>query len=196
MKRLYGDGRGIGGIAVAIIVALMVMLFFVGAGVVQPMVMNQKLSPGDFFVYSAETSGALEISGDISYRVLSITLTDMAIEVDDISGVVSTENVSWERDGFKLIVGEILDAGPFDMMQAVFNNPADFPKTVSFGMFGLTPMLLDVYSGNSSGLELTVKTKAGTFIPVYVEYTFLTLEVTYELTDTNVGWVSTPMALL
>ncbi len=198
MKRLNYDRRGLGGIGVTIIIAMMMVLLFVGAGAVQPMVMDQKLSPGDVFIYDAKISGVINQSGEFSYRVLSMTLTEIHVVVNDIEGNDDHYNTTWERDGHKIFLGGIGDAGPFDMMQAVFNNPGDFQKTTSFGFIGLTPMLLDVYTGNITGFDftLTVKTKAGTFIPVYVEYSFVSVEVSFELIDTNVGWVSTTMALL
>ena len=196
MKRLQRDRYGIGGIGTLIILIVVMLLLFTGIGVVQPMVMDQKLSPGDTFTYSLEITGALEERGEVHYRIMSMTLSNITLEVTNQNDVVSDHPTTWERDGKKMVIEGVGDAGPFDFMMGVINNPGDFEKSTSYGLIGLTPMALDVYTGAVIGINITVKTKMGTAIPVEVEVVYPTVNVSYKLLDTNVCWISVPMVYL
>lgn len=196
MKNIHRDRSGLGIAGTSILLIIVVVLLLLGLGVAQPLVMDQKLSPGDSLTYEFEISGGVDASGELKYRILSMTLVDLEIEQTDADDVVNVYTTDWERDGRMLILDGFGGETPFSFMQTVLSNSDDFDKTMSFGLVGLTPMALDVYTGEVGGIDMVVKTKMGTAIPVEIVVTDGPITLTMKLTDTNIYWLSVPMALL
>ncbi len=198
MKDLKRNRLGLGGIGTLVLIVLVLLLAFVGGGVAQPYLMQQDISPGDVLEYEVTVSdGSTTETFTWKFEFVSMNKTSAEIDFTDEDGLVTNHTVEWEHDGKMFVVTSGAQLGtPLWMMQFVQDNPDDFDKSTGFGMTGVTPMLMDEYTGDFIGGDLVINAKKGTMIPVMVELESGTTAFSMTLKDTSISWVSLPMTLV
>lgn len=102
MKNLKPDTNGIGGKGVLLILILLIIIGFLGGGIVQPMIMKQDLTAGDYLTYRVESSNSEDVL-EITYmfKTISTTYAELEITLDDST---STGTVDIAYDGNTLVI--------------------------------------------------------------------------------------------
>jgi len=200
MRGLSGDHLGIGGVGVLMLVVVLLVLAVVGGGVLHPMLIKQSVNAGDQLVYSVDGNIAgMDGEGEWIYTFTTIGSDEATVNFND--GNISTDHtVSLDHDGTALLIDDAPFLSPFWFMSLVRDNATDFEKTMEYGLLGLTPMAFDVYSGEAEFLgetvELVVKTKMGTELPLLIDLSRADDYIRMELTDTSMNWISYQWGLL
>jgi len=193
VKRLYAEHSGLSGVGVLLLIVLLMIVAVVGGGVAQPMVVQQDLKAGDQVTYRVVGDLAGIDEGERVYTFTATTVDDAVVNFSD--GNVSMDfAVSLDRDGVKLIIDDAPFLSLFWFMSLVRDNVTDFEKTMEFDLVGLTPMALDVYTGevefSGETTEMVVKTKMNTDIPLFVELSRGDDRIRMEIVDTSINWIS------
>ena len=190
MKNLKPDTNGIGGKGVLLILILLIIIGFLGGGIVQPMIMKQDLTAGDYLTYRVESSNSEDVL-EITYmfKTISTTSAELEITLDDLT---YTGTVDIAYDGNTLVISNGTDvAYILNVMEIV--EEEELQKSTSVKLVGYLPMLVDVYT-DSDGSSIT--TKMGTNIPVEIVIPISDGVFKITLIDSSITWINYFWALI
>lgn len=190
MTHFKNDRRAMGAGAALILVVLLVVIGFVVATAGMPYFGKQNIVAGDTLTYEFTSTTDPSLKSEIFLFVTDVgtnTLSYTYFTTNSEGVTTNTETVGYRYEG-NVLMANI----SFFIFFPVFlapENLINYESTYWFSLSGLTPMLVQKYSGTEDGVPFTVMMKMGTNLVVAYELTFGNETLRMVLKDSSMPWV-------